>query len=282
LILTNKLSYPEAYVALATNNSYEPNPGRIGVTALIKSPQIRRLQIEHWKDIVADVGDFFKGIMGNANHKALELNCPPGYKAEQKWEYNVDGLILVGKADLNNGGIEDYKFLSAWSWVFGEDAEWIEQLNCLNWLKVKNGGEPAKYLKVHAFIVDWSEYQARDKSYPQQKYLAVDIPIWPLEETEHFIRQRISLHKNPAYTCSDADKWVKLEKWAVMKKDGKKAERLLDTAQEAEAYIMQRKWQNDYANGKIYIEQRKTRPRNCESYCIARSVCEFAKGLNNV
>lgn len=279
MILTNKLGWPDAYVKLAFGNSYRPNPERIGVTALNKSPQIRQLQLEQWDNITCDVGDFFTGILGNCLHKALELNAPAGTRPEHKLEYNVDGLTLVGKADLSNGGIEDYKLMAAFSWVFGEDKDFIEQLNVLNWLRVKNGFEPAKFLRIHAFIKDWSVYQTRDKDYPQQRYIKMDVPIWPLEETEHFIRQRIALHKNPNYTCSDADKWVKLEKWAVMKKGGKKAERLLDTAIEAEQYIIQRNWANAYAKGDIHIEQRKSQPRNCQDYCIVRSVCPFARSL---
>jgi hypothetical protein len=278
--LTNRYGYPEAFVKMAERHLFQPKEGRIGVTALIKSPQIRRLTIDKWDNLVVDVDDLFTGILGSCFHKGLELNVGAEHKAEQKWEHNVDGIVVVGKADLSNGGIEDYKLLSAWSWVFGEDKDWIEQLNSLNWLRIKSGFDPAKFLKVHAFVKDWSAYQAkRDKDYPQTRYINYDVPIWAFDETEHFIRQRVSLHQNLKYTCSDADKWIKLEKWAVKHQGKDKADRLLDTAIEAEKYIMQRNWVNDYATGKITITQRKSQPKNCLDYCLCRSVCPFALGL---
>jgi hypothetical protein len=277
--LTNRYNYPEAFCLMAQNHMYELRAERIGVTQLIKSPQIRRLVLKHWADLVIDVDDMFAAIVGTCFHKGLEKNVPPGKKAEQKWENNIDGFVLVGKADLSNGGIEDYKLTSAWSWVFGDESDWAEQLNVLNWLRVKHGDKPAEYLRIHCFFRDWSAYKAMDKDYPQARYIGQDLPVWPLEKTEAFIHQRMALHNNPSYACTDEDKWIKLEKWAVKHKGKEKADRLLDTAAEASEYIMMRKWEQDYAKGNVYIEQRKTEPKNCTSYCSARSVCAYARSL---
>jgi hypothetical protein len=279
MILKNRYNYPEAFVLMAEHHMYELKAERIGVTQLIKSPQIRRLMLEHWDEIVLDVDDLFNAIVGTCFHKGLEKNVPPGKKAEQKWEASIAGLTLVGKADLSNGGIEDYKLTSVWSWVFGDESDWAEQLNVLNWLRIQNGEKPAEFLRIHCFFKDFSAYKAMDKDYPQARYIGQDVPIWDLDVTRDFINKRIGLHSDSSYTCTDEDKWIKLEKWAVKHQGKEKADRLLDTAAEASEYIMMRKWEQDYAKGNVYIEQRKTEPKNCTSYCSARSVCPYAKAL---
>lgn len=283
--LTNRLNYPPAYIEAANHHIYQPKPDRIGVTALITSPQTRRLVIEKWDDLVLDIEDFFTPMVGISFHNYLEKNCPEGYTAEQKWEYLINGLTLVGKADIVDGGIEDYKLMSGWSWTFSKDEDWAEQLNCLNWLRFKNGGEHqkdiAKYLRVHAFIKDWSKYQAeRSSNYPQKRYFCIEIPIWPIEKTERFINRRIALHKDKNYQCSDEDKWIKIEKFAVMQHGRKSALRLLDTFADAEKYILDNGITQKYTTNKIYIEQRKSEPKKCLDFCTARSVCPFALGLN--
>jgi len=278
--LTNKLGYPIAYMEAAKEHVYPKVAGRIGATTLIDSPQVRRLMIQHWDDLVQDVETMFVAMLGNAWHKFLELAAPETVGAEKKWELEVDGLNVVGVADVVEAGISDYKLISAWSWVFGEKEKWEKQLNILNYLQNKVDNVNAKYLKVFAFVKDWSKYKAmQDKDYPQKRFFILNIPIWPLEKTEQYIKDRIAIHKDLTYKCTDEDKWIRIKNFAVKKKGAKRATRCVDTAAEAEQYIINNNLTTDYSNGKIFIECRKTEPRRCAEFCVCKNVCPFGKTL---
>lgn len=297
--LTNKLNYPPAYVKAAERYIYPRTEGRIGVTELIESPQIRRLYIERYDDLIIDVSDFFTPMLGSAWHYNLQRNCPEEFKAEKKYEVDLvtsqsDGkkignvlqkrigdITLVGKADLVNGGIEDYKLMSAWSWVFDKDKHFIDQLNILNWLRINSGIQSANYLRTHCFIKDWSPYKAKQNSdYPQQKFFRRDLPVWPLEQTEKFIVERLKLHADKNYQCTDEDKWSRAEGFAVMKKGRKSALRVLNTQAEAMKWCIDNNWaKSGQLLKEISIVERKSECKRCLSYCSVRSVCPFAKSL---
>jgi hypothetical protein len=290
--LTNKLNYPQAYVEAAKKHLYPPVEGRVGVTALTESPKIRRLLLDHWDDIVIDVEDLFTPMLGTAFHSHLQQFAPKESKAEHKVEYPVNGLVVAGKVDLFSNIIEDYKLISAWSWVFDKSAKWAEQLNIYRWLASQMLGElignDGKHqlphydkLQVHAFIKDWSSYQAlKNTDYPQQRFFTVNLPAWPLDEAEHFISAMVDKHKQKDYKCNDEDKWCRTEKWAVMEKGKDKARRLLDTMAEADKWILDNNLVQPYARGQVYIQERKSECKHCLEFCPARSVCDFAKTLD--
>jgi hypothetical protein len=280
--IVNTLCYPSAYLEAAKKHIYPAKRGRIGVTQLIDSPQIRSLWIERFDDVTLDVDDMFVSMLGTAFHKYLEDSLPEGSQvAERKLEYEIEpGITLVGKADVSGGGrIEDYKLMAAFSYVFDKTVYFEQQLNILRWLLYKVDGTEIKELIIHIFVKDWSFYESqKNVDYPQSRYIKQKIACWPLEKIEKFVRERVELHKNKDYKCTDEDKWIRLEKFAVMnrKKPGK-AVRLLDTQALAEAYIKEK----GLASPDIYIQQRKTDPKRCVSFCSVRSVCEYAKGLRN-
>ncbi len=279
--IENDLNFPEAYMKAIRgyDEDWTPQPERMSVTALIDSPYIRSQYIEKYDQLVVKAGDFFTGFLGTAMHEKLQKNCPPRLIAERKLTYKIGNIILVGKSDLENGGIGDYKLMSAWSWVFDKVKHFTEQLNILNYLRVKNGDPPAKFLRLFCFIKDWSEYQTRDKDYPQQRHFTQDLTIWPLEKTEEFINARLKIHADKNYRCSDEDKWVRVEGWAIKKKDRKSAVRVFDTPQECTAYIEENDLTSEYKSGIITLEERKSTARRCLDYCNVRSVCPVAKAL---
>ena len=240
--------------------------------------------IEKYDSISVDIEDFMVAMLGTAFHGVLEKHRPPYCEVEVKYEYPISQtppLLLVGKVDITNvTDIEDYKLMSAFSWIFDKDKHFAEQLNILNFLRWKAEGIQSKHLRIHAFIKDWSKYQAqRESDYPQEKYFCREVEVWPMEKTIQFIKDRLKLHLDANYECTDEDKWIRLGKHAVMEKDKKKAMRLLDTAPEALAYIQEKGLMDKYGKGLITIEQRKTEANRCLNYCNCRSVCPYALSL---
>lgn len=280
--LTNKLQYPVAYMEAAKKHNYPKKAERMGVTTLIDSPQVRRLQIEHWDELEQDAGNMFVAMLGTAWHRYLEENTPKGIGVEKKWSLEIDGLTIVGVADVVDKGIGDYKLTSSFAWIKGEKNKWKQQLNILNYLQYKVDGVEAEYLKIYAFIKDWTKYKAmRDKAYPAKRFFSVDIEKWPLEKTEKFIKERIVLHKDLSYKCTDADKWLRIRNYAVMKKGAKRATRCFPNFGDAEQYIVNNNLSDDYGKGKILIECRKTEARRCMEFCSCKNVCPYGKTLEN-
>lgn len=288
--LVNPSLYPAAYLEAAKSHIYESKRGRIGITQLIDSPQIRNLWLDKYEEVVLDCDDFFTSMLGTAFHKYLEEHLPDkGQVAERKFEYEIEqGIMLVGKADVSGGSdtviesktIEDYKLMAAFSYVFDKTDYFEKQLNILRWLAWKVDRVVIEKLIIHIFIKDWTFYESqKNPDYPKSRYIRQEIKCWSFEETEKYVFERIALHKDKNYKCDDTDKWVKLEKWAVMKKGTEKAMRLLDTEEDAMNYISSKKLDVEYNKQNIYIVQRKTEAKRCMSFCNVRSVCPYAQSL---
>lgn len=278
------LGFPQAFLnAVESDPKYIPNLNRIGVTALIESPYIRKQYIENYDNLVIPASDYFKGFDGIAFHKRLEKHCPKNCRAEVKWECKIKDITLVGKADLVSEGIEDYKKQGSFHWVkknFEKSKLKItQQLNCLNWLKFKNENKQAKFLCGHIFINDWSPFKKlQQKDYPP-KYFRLECPLWSLEQTESFINKRLKLHLDKNYKCTDEDKWIRVQAFAVMKEGRKSALRVLSATQEAYQWIQDNRRGGEYQRGRVTIQERKSEAVKCKYYCKVRSICPFAKSL---
>jgi len=270
--ITNNKNRPEEFIKAI--KFYQPKPERMSTTHLIDEPLIRTLQIEKWDDIIVDVSDFTLMLLGISFHKYIgEFGDE---FAEHKFEDKVDSLMVVGKADLykvETQSIEDWKVTSVWTLVYESRVkEWEKQLNVYAWQHRKRGLKVTK-LVVHAILRDWSESRAlKNKDYPQNDFVSIEIPLWSFEQQEKYIKDQIQFHlMNPKGECSPESKWQKETAYAVMKKGRKSALRVFDEEVKAIDY------QVGY-NKSTYIEKRLGECLRCKKYCLVRSVCEYAKG----
>lgn len=272
--LTNNKNLPEEFVN--SIKLYQPKPDRMSVTHLIDEPLIRTLMIERWDDIVVDASDFVLMMLGISFHKQMENESDE--HSEKKHEDLIDGITLVGKADLYRpsefghlGTIEDYKVTSVWTIIFGDRIkEWEKQLNIYAYQhRLRN--LPVNKLKVHCILRDWSETRAqREKDYPKDNFVTINIPLWPFKEQERYIKDQIHYHiMNPKGECSPESKWQKKTTYAVMKEGRKSAIRVLDTESDALAYILN-KGPKD-----AFIVKRPGECTRCLRYCMVKNVCPF-------
>lgn len=292
---TNLLSYPKSYVLAAEKSSYPPDPKRIGVTALIDSPMIRRLIIEQWDNITQDVADKFEMMLGTAWHNFLApFDVQSGARAGVKWEQVVQGLTLVGKDDADfPDEIDDHKLVKAFAVCNKVKQQnllkWEKQLQIYAWLRWKCEGVLTKELKLIAYFKDWSSGDAqRQDDYPN-KVETYTFKVADMAKIEDYINKRISLHLDKTYTCSDEEKWIRAEGCAVLEKGRKSAlaattsvagKRVNMNEEQCLAYITENNLTSKFKSGIITIEKRMSQARNCQEFCGARSVCPFAKGLN--
>jgi len=308
MIITNNKNLPQEFVK--TIKCYPPKPERMSVTHLIDEPLIRTLQIECWDDIIVDASDYVLMMLGISFHKQME-NESDEY-SEKKYEDLIDGMTLVGKADLYNptenrinfinyksGGdiiteqavipsnsISDWKVTSVWTLIYKDRIkEWEKQLNVYAFQHRLRNLQVDK-LQIHCILRDWSERQAqREKDCPKNNFVTINIPLWTFEEQERYVKEQLEFHAmNPREECSSENKWEKTKVRNLAGQDvfivgsvyavesPKKTMRVLPTRKEAEQWLS-KKGKPDYK-----IVERAGIPKRCVKYCSVRSVCPFVKG----
>ena len=193
----------------------------------------------------------------------------------------LDGWKISGAVDLQIvnelGGISirDYKTTSAWA-VMNEKIEWEQQLNIYAWLvdTVKEDFHVTD-LGIVAIIRDWSRREAaRNPDYPQAPVKEIPIKIWPYQDREAFIKERISHHSACEFAmetdeelppCTPEEMWEKPTTYALKKAGGVRAIKVYETQEEAEKAF----------DPKVHeIEVRLGSRTRCESFCPVNTYCQ--------
>jgi len=268
--INNKHNLPEALFNVI-NKTRKPMENRISVTELIDAPLIRKLKLLHWDNLEEDASERLWALLGQSVHYALEKGTPPDALAEERLEVKIGDITLSGQADLyQNGEISDWKTTSTYAFLLGMKESWTTQLNVYAYLYRSIGFEVTA-LKIHAILRDWIRSKALyDPDYPQIPFITVDVPVWSDEKVKKYIDERIGLHfHTPPEKCTDEERWMRKTTYAVMKKGGKRAKRVLDSYEEAEAWMGEAK--------DLSIEVRKGEDIRCTGYCLVRNVCPYLK-----
>jgi hypothetical protein len=271
---TNKYGLPPFLVDALAHSDYDAGDS-IGITTLIDSPRIRHLRRMHNSELTKDISEMHNLFFGLAIHKYLE--GASGVISEKRFRVWMRGVEISGQPDVidvENKTIWDIKTAKAISASYGPKASWERQLNCYRSLVAHADIEIDK-LKVLVVYKDWSigekAFQERiNNSYPQSPYGIINIPVWSLLDASEYIDERISAHtelKLPE--CTPEERWEKPAKYAVMSGSKYKAERLLDTDEEARA------WMESHQNIRnMYVVQRSAEWKRCKDYCDVSKWCE--------
>jgi hypothetical protein len=289
-MLTNRLGLPAALVRAVENDPYTRGDSDISATGLIAPPYQRALRER--VEPQEDASDRIWSLLGQSTHAILERAYPiaqvdddviamrefyqqHGYLRENRLYGTVDGWRLSGQFDVLEAGIlKDYKVTSAWSVIGEHKREWEEQLNVLRLLAHWNG-LPVEGLQIVAILRDWSRAKAKvtsEKDYPKLPVALVDIPLWPLEAAEEFVRARVALHADPnPEPCSDTERWKTEDVWALMKEGRKSAVKLFAVQSEATEAL-------DKAGKGHSLVLRPGEYRRCAEYCNVSHACPAYQG----
>jgi hypothetical protein len=269
---------PEPLVKAVT---WDMNP-RTGfsVTDLIQPPRITQLTRRHWDEIEIDASDRIWVLLGSAIHYILEHGETPDSEREKPLTAEIDNLPIVGRPDLSHQLTTwDYKITSAWSMVFESEGrtDWHAQLNLYRWLRLKNN-LPTEKLQVCAILRDWQQSKAYDANYPPIPVAIIDIPIWPDEKVESYLKERIRMHleaeklpDDELPLCTTDDMWSKPTTYAIMKPNRKTAVRVCYSREEAEQKMFEGE----------YIVERPGKRSRCLGYCDVRAWCNQFKEYKN-
>ena len=269
---TNNKGYPDWIAKGLSYSTYNRDNIRfdISATKLIDSPQIAQFWREHGKDVVEDVSDRIWSAWGTATHAVFEEanTANPDVLMEKRFLSEYQGKVVSAQIDcyeVSSKTLSDIKTSGSFKVVKGDYEQWENQLNVGAQLMRDNGYEVDK-LQIVALIKDWSAYKAgKEKDYPQDAVTVIDIPLWTEETAKGNINQREALHFDDGpKRCSDADRWIRKGRVAVMKKGRKSALRLVDSVEEARDYI---KWAKLEGDEKISIVEREAQYVRCDNYC---------------
>jgi hypothetical protein len=280
--ITNNTSLPEPVFRSLTRSDYTKGNSNRSVTQLIDSPRVRILRKENADTITEDAADMVWSVLGTAVHKMFEENDVEGHISEERLYAEVDNWVISGAIDIQRAEddgrvtVLDYKCTSAWSVIYGK-IEWHRQLNFYAWLVEQTKDVKVSGLQIVAVLRDWQRKKAEtDSTYPQAPILVVDIPLWSEKERHDYVTGCVTAHQNAEFErltggslplCADEQRWKKDDTFAVKKQGNKRAVRVFDSMEQAEAYM------KDADN--LEIEVRKGKPTRCEdNYCKVAHVCD--------
>ena len=286
--ITNKHNVPETLMALANREYYSKGKSDFSVTEIISPPRIQRLRKKHFEEIEQDVSDMLWSLLGSALHVVAERGQTENHITEERLYVDVDGVILSGAIDLQkttDSGIviTDYKFTSAWA-IRQDKFDWEAQQNIYAWLVSKAKNEKVVGVQICALIRDWSRREAAVKAdYPPAPIQVLELPLWPLEKTEAYIRERLEAHRNAKVAddwgdelpeCSEEERWIRTTQYAVKREGRKTAIRVLDSEEEAKELAEKEKG---------FVEIRKGEAIRCtNNFCGVNQWCsQYQSSLQN-
>jgi hypothetical protein len=279
--LTNKLNLPAPLVAAIANDKYEGDTvSDYSTTGLLKPPRIAQLMREHREEMTEDASDRIWALFGQVVHSIIE-RAAVSELVEKRLFMEINGKTVSGQIDLWKGDtLWDWKTTSIYSGKDGPKDEWTFQGNINRLLCAENGIE-VRRIQYVALYRDWSIMAAHRKGedYPQSQVEIFDLPIWPLEKSRAFVEERIAAHesaKTELPLCTDEERWMRPEKWALMKKGAKRAVKLYDTEEQAET-AKQNAEAGDFK--KYRVEHRPGENVRCIYYCPVSAYCTQLREL---
>jgi hypothetical protein len=199
MILTNKFNIPQTFVNVIKRPTYSKGRANLSVTQLINSPKIVALTQTFQDELEEDVADMVWSLFGSAVHTVLEHGKDDNHIVEARLHAELDGWHISGAIDLQietpeGVQIRDYKTTSAWA-TMNEKVEWEQQLNIYAWLVEKVRKVKVLDLGIVAIVRDWSRRDAANREgYPEAPIKELPIKLWPYEEREAFVLDRIAQH----------------------------------------------------------------------------------------
>lgn len=284
--ITNVHHLPEPVVrALVSYESKQEEVTGKRVSTLIDSPQISQLRQRHPGEYTEDVSDMFYRALGSAMHEIFRGAASNSYVVEERLSHTVDNTLVTGQMDyqfVNADGsvdLKDYKMTSVYAVTGGGKPEWKKQLNTYAWLIRHAKGLTVTSASIIAVLRDWRQADVdRRAGYPPSPIHEVPIQLWPEEEQDAYVRERVRLHRiaelaaefDDLPPCSDEERWAKPAVWAVYKGNNKRA-KLFDLEFQAEEFASQ--------SSDLKVVERPATYRRCDgNYCRVAQHCTQYKG----
>lgn len=248
-VYTNTSRIPLSVAVYLATDNYDYDPSAISATSLLKatrqlvlSPRVpaelNRIDIQslaasrmgtaiHDSVERAWKGDYqgamrklgypeklIERVIINPEPEQLEPHHIPVYM-ELRGVREINGTRVSGKFDfVGEGRLEDFKSTSTFAWKSNKkDEDYQKQGSIYRWLFPHLITHDV--MAIQFFFKDWQVGRAaQDPAYPQSANQERLIPLLSLDETEHFISQKLnqikqynSTHESELPLCTDAELW---------------------------------------------------------------------------
>lgn len=182
---------------------------------------------------------------------------------EQRIKKQVGNFIISGQFDtVINGELHDIKTTSTYSYTSGcNDKKYITQGSIYRYLNPEL--ITSDTLTINFVFTDWSKNYAMSRDgYPKTRALGKTFPLWSLDETERYIKEKISLIEKywdaplpNIPCCSEEDLYTSPPTYKYYKNgysEGKKSTKNFDNIHDASLYQAQQG-----GKGEIIIDRGK-------------------------
>jgi len=314
---TNTSSIPLSLAVFLATDTYDHNTdiSSISTTALIKP--LRQLILSKRvpdADAAVDITQMVASRMGTAIHDAIERAWTNNYEnalsvlgypehiikriqinpkseelkddsfpiyMEQRAYKTVGKFVVSGKFDfVGEGRVEDFKSTSTYTAMHStNDEKYILQGSIYRWLnpKIITKDEMA----IQFIFTDWSAAKARiDPTYPQQRIQQRLLPLKSVDETDHYVKQKLSqitqywdADEDQLPHCSDEDLWRSVPVFKYYKNADKtsRSTKNFDSLHDARLRFIE--------DGNVgFIKEVPGQVTACK-YCAAFSVCSQKDAL---
>lgn len=282
MILTNKLNLPQPFVS-AAQSDYAYTERRYSVTAVMKGVRQAILERRHADEITTDVADMVWAIFGTAVHRILQDAEETSDQIKENW-LAVDmanGYQLSGIFDLYDdftGTVTDYKTCSEWKVIYRDYEDWRKQTLIYCWM-LRRIGFNARRGEIVAIIKDHNMRKAEtERDYPKHPVQRIgwDFTEEDFEGIGYWLNAQFmaiaaaeQLPDDKLPMCTEEERWHKPDKWAVVKGQNKRATRVFESQEEADALCAEL----TESTGKPHrVDFRPGEDSKCKAYC---SACEF-------
>lgn len=225
--------------------------------------------------------------------KAAGQDTIPVY-LEQRMYRRLGKFIIGGKYDnITEGIVGDTKSTSAFSWVYGgRDADYRLQGSIYRWIDAQgfndidmlpeNSFRPRiteDYMQVNYVFTDWQKSSAKtNKGYPQKRVEQKEINLMPVEETEAWIKHRLSLIEKYMDTpeaelpeCTPEELWQSDPVYKYFKDPKKALQPGARSTKNFDDLVEARRFQAE-KGGVGTIKTIPGEPKRC-AYCPAFDIC---------
>jgi len=271
--------------------------GHYSVTDLLNPPRIVHLRNRHKDSLPPQrVEDMISAFQGNAWHSFLERNLRAAANKPQwtkrflieakMWE-RIAGRKITGKIDCYDAHtrtLYDYKITSTWKAIFGDTTDYEIQLNAYAWFLAVNNF-PVERIVVIMIHPDWNKRGLTDPMYPRQKIHEVPLRVWPFEEQEKFLIEKVTAIRDTEDVpddqlpeCTDEETWLRGEAFAIREPGKKRATRVLSSKIEVEKYVEYREAEGKPLHPDHTVEFRPGERTRCNGFCNVCTVCSQYAG----
>lgn len=281
-MITNKHGFPQEVYDALCKNRYSGDSDEVkadySATTIIAPVQQTVLKKRYPDANTEDAVDRVWSLFGQLAHSLLEEHGSDDALCEKRFFTTILGLTVSGQVDVyKDKTITDYKTTAAYKIKKKSFVEWEQQLNIYAYL-ARLHGLAVNHLRIIAIIRDWSEADSYQQDYPKAPIVEIPLTLWTTQEQKAFIETRLQilasnelLSDSQLQPCTKQERWMDDSKWAVLKKDGKRAIRVFDTKEEAYEYIIL--LDVSKRSSSEYVSERPAEPRRCLKYCSVSSVC---------